>query len=93
MDQTVYWPLVPVRYPELTSPPMPNGRALADDIFKRIFLNVNIRVVIHFFVKFVPKGLIDNIPALVYMMAWCRIGDQPLSEQMLTRLTEAYMWY
>ena len=34
--------------------------------------------------KFVPKVLIDNIPALVQMMAWRRIGDKPLSEPMMT---------
>ena len=33
--------------------------------------------------KFVPKGPINNIPALVQIMAWCRPGDKPLSEPML----------
>ena len=33
--------------------------------------------------KFVPKGLIDNIPSLVQIMAWCRPGDKPLSEPMM----------
>ena len=33
--------------------------------------------------KFVPKGSIDNKAALVQVMAWCRIGDKPLSEPML----------
>ena len=32
--------------------------------------------------KFVPKGLINNIPALVQIMAWRRPGDKPLSEPM-----------
>ena len=31
-------------------------------------------------VKFVLKGPIDNNPALVYIMAWRRIGEKPLSE-------------
>ena len=39
-----------------------------------------------------PNGLI-RIPALVPIMAWRRPGDKPLSEQMLTRFTEAYMWH
>ena len=30
--------------------------------------------------KFVPKGQINNIPALVQIMAWRRPGDKPLSE-------------
>ena len=43
--------------------------------------------------KFVPKGPVDNNPAMVYIMAWCRIGDKPLSEPMLTVFTDAYMWH
>ena len=34
----------------------------ADDIFKRIFLNENLRISIHISLKFVPKGLINNNP-------------------------------
>ena len=41
--------------------------------------------------KFVPKGLIDNNPALVQIMAWHRTGDKPLSEPMLTQFTDANM--
>ena len=33
--------------------------------------------------KFVPKGLINNIPAFVQIMAWRRLGDKPLSEPMM----------
>ena len=33
--------------------------------------------------KFIPKGLINNIPALVQMVAWRWPGDNPLSEQMM----------
>ena len=40
--------------------------------------------------KFVPKGPIDNNPALVQMMTWRRIGDKPLSEPMLTWFTDIY---
>ena len=39
--------------------------------------------------KFVPDGAINNIPALV--QHWCRPGDKPLSEQMMTLITDAYM--
>ena len=38
------------------------------------------------FLKFVPKGPINNIPALVQIMAWRRPGDKPLSEPMMVRL-------
>ena len=33
---------------------------LADDIFKHIFLNENVRVLIQILLKFVPKGPIYN---------------------------------
>ena len=36
--------------------------------------------------KFVPNGPINNIPALVQIMVWCRPGDKPLSEPMMVRL-------
>ena len=36
--------------------------------------------------KFVPKGPINNIPAMVQIMAWRRPGDKPLSEAMMFSL-------
>ena len=45
--------------------PRQNGRHFADDIFKCIFLNENVWISIEISLKFVPKGPIDNIPALV----------------------------
>ena len=36
--------------------------------------------------KFVPMGPINNIPALVQIMAWRRPGDKPLSESMMMSL-------
>ena len=42
-----------------------NGRHFPDDIFKRIFLNENVWIPIKISLKFVPKGPIKNIPALV----------------------------
>ena len=66
--------------------PKQNGRRFADDTFKRIFLNENVRISIKISLKFVPKGPINNIPALVQIMAWCRSGDKPLSEPMMVSL-------
>ena len=37
----------------------------------------------HFADEFVPKGPINNIPALVQIMAWRRSVDKPLSESMM----------
>ena len=36
--------------------------------------------------NFVPKIPINNIQALVQIMAWRRPGDKPLSEPMVVRL-------
>ena len=66
--------------------PWQNGRHLADDIFKCIFLNRNVRISIKISLKFVPKDLVNNTPALVQIMAWRRPGDKPLSEPMMVSL-------
>ena len=36
--------------------------------------------------KFAPEGRINNIPALVQIMAWCRSSDKSLSEPMMVSL-------
>ena len=64
---------------------------LADDNFKCIFLNENVSILIKISLNFVPKGSINNIPALVEIMAWCQRGNKPLPEPMMTQLIEAYM--
>ena len=69
-----------------TLKPRQNGRRFADDTFKRFFLNENARISIKISLKFVPMGPIDNNPALVQIMAWCRSGDKPLSEPMMISL-------
>ena len=66
--------------------PSQNGRHFADDIFNSIFLNENVWTPIKISLKFVPKGLINNIPALVQIMAWRRPGDKPLSEPVAVNL-------
>ena len=63
-----------------------NGRHFADDTFKRIFLNENVRISIKISLKFLPKGPINNNPALVQIMAWRRSGNKPLSEPMMVSL-------
>ena len=40
--------------------------------------------------NFLPKGHINNIPALVQMMAWCWPGDKPFSEPMMVSLFNAF---
>ena len=43
--------------------PRQNGRRFADDTFKRIFVNENVRISIKISLLFVPKCPINNIPA------------------------------
>ena len=71
--------------------PRQNGRHFADDTLNRIFLNENVKISIKISLKFVPWGPINNIPALVQIMAWRRPGDKPLSEPMMVSFTDAYM--
>ena len=66
--------------------PRQDGRHLPDDIFKCISLNENVWISIEIKLKFVSKGSIYNIPALVQIMAWRRPGDKPLSGPMIVRL-------
>ena len=70
----------------ITFRPRQNGCHIADDIFKCIFLTENIRISIKISPKFVRKGPINNILALVKIMAWHRPGDKPSSEPMMVRL-------
>ena len=65
----------------------------ADDIFKRIFMNENVKISIQILLKFVSMSSNDNKSAYVEVMAWCRTGDNPLPEQMLTQFTDVYMWH
>ena len=74
-----------------SSPPGQNAHHFADDIFKRNVLNENVKVSINISLIFIPKGPINNISALVQMMAWCRVGGKPLTEKILTQFTDAYM--
>ena len=61
-----------------------NGRHYPDDIFKCIFFNENSRISIRISLKFVPKGLFNNIPALVQVMAWH--GSEPLLISLLMHI-------
>ena len=71
--------------------PRRNGCPFADNTFKRIFLNENVRIAIWISLKFVRKGPINNIPALIQKMAWRQLGDKPLSEPMMVSLL-THIW-
>ena len=64
-----------------------NGCHFAEAIFKCIFLNENVWIPNKISPKFVRKGLINNIPALVQIMIWRRPGAKPLSEAMMVNLS------
>ena len=64
----------------ITLRPRQNGRHFANDIFKWVWIPNKISL------KFVPQGPINNIQALVQIMAWRRPGDKPLSGPMMVRL-------
>ena len=49
-------------------------------------MNENVRTLSKISLKFVPKGPINNNPALVKIMAWRRPGDKPLSDPMMVSL-------
>ena len=52
--------------------PRQNGRHFPDDIFKCIFFNENAWISIKISLKFVLKGPVNKIPALVQIKAWRR---------------------
>ena len=76
--------LVPVSFLNSLRPRQ-NGRRFAD-VFKSIFLNENVWILLNISLKFVPKVWINNIPAFVQIMAWHRSGDKPLSEPTMASL-------
>ena len=78
------WPITKVLVNTLR--PRQNRRHFADDVFKCIFLNENVWIWINIWLKFIPKGPINLIPAFVQIMAWRRPGDKPLSEPMMISL-------
>ena len=49
----------------MSSPPGKNGRHFSDDSFKCIFVNEKFCILIEISLKYVPKGPLDNNPALV----------------------------
>ena len=62
------------------------GGHFPDDIFKCIFSNEKVWISINVSLTFVPNGPINNIPALVQIVAWRRSGDKPLFPPMMASL-------
>ena len=55
--------------------------------FQMHFFNENVGILIKISLKLVLNGPINNIPALVLIMAWCRPGDKPLSVTLMVGLS------
>ena len=60
-----------------------NGRDVADNIFKCIFLKDNVFILFWNPIKLVPEVPIDSKWVLVQIMAWRRAKDEPLFEPLM----------
>ena len=63
--------------------PRQHRRHFDNDICKWFILNENVGILIKIPIKIVPNGPINNISALVQIIAWRRPGDKSLSYQMM----------
>ena len=70
----------------ITLRPRHIGHCFADGIVKLIVSNENCFVFIKISWKLVPMGLINNAPAYLQIIDWCRIGYKPLSELIMVIL-------
>ena len=59
--------------------------------FQMHILKENALISIKISLKFVPRSTTNDIPALVLIMAWRRIGDKPLFEPILDCVSDAYV--
>ena len=75
----IYFPIKALRQRQ-------NGHHFADNIFKCISSNDNAWISLTISLKFVSKVGINNIPALVQIMAWRRPCDKPLPEPTMVSL-------
>ena len=68
--------------------PRRDARHFPDDILKCIFSNENAQISIEISLKFILRVPINNIPALVQIMVWCR----PATSHYLNRRQQAIIW-
>ena len=76
---------------KLTHPPSTKWPPFTRRHFQMHFHEWKALYLIRISLKFVPNGPINNIPALIQIMARRQSGDKPLSQSMLTQFTDAYM--
>ena len=75
-----------LEYPILTHWGRDKMAAISQTMFSNAFSWMKMWISLQSSLKFVPKGLINNIPSLVQIMAWRQPGDKPLSEPMMVSL-------
>ena len=68
-----------------------NDHHFSDDKFKCIFLNGNFWILDKKSLEYVLLGLINDIIALIQVMAWRRTGEKPFCESMVVCFADAYM--
>ena len=66
-----------------------NGEHVVNDIFKYIFFNVDYDNSMEILQKFVPRGPINNMSALVEVIVRCQIGVEQFPEPMTTMIHNA----
>ena len=71
--------------------PRQRGLRFPVDIFIAIFVYKDYCGLNNILLKFVPKDPMNNIPALVHIMAWRRSGDMPSSEPMMAKCDDTYL--
>ena len=75
----------------ITLRPRQDGRHFAADIVICIFFNENFRTLNKILLKYVSKGLFNNVAAIVQIIMWCQTGNKSLSEAMLQYFIATYM--
>ena len=63
-----------------------DGCIFPDAIFKWVVFNKKCYILIQISFKYIPKGPINNNPALVHKTAWRQPDDMPISEPAMVRL-------
>ena len=93
LDWQSVWPLFQTLIRLLTHLPLNKMAAiLPDNILKYIFKNEKFYILMKISLKFVPKGPIDNMSALIQVMAWCRTGSKPLLPSSLMHICGTRGW-
>ena len=76
-----------------TPRPRRNGHHFPDNIVKSIFFNENAWISNTISLKFVSKGTINSIPALIQIMTWCRYGDKLNLNQWWPRVKKKLLYW